>query len=54
MSFHFLTSPLHRENVGTLTLKVSGSIQRKVTSVEKGVHIFEQCLEDSKVEILFN
>lgn len=45
-------APQYRETAGTLTLKVSGSIQRKVESVEKGVTLFEQCLEAGKVEIL--
>ncbi|KAI9458300.1 hypothetical protein HD554DRAFT_2042128 [Boletus coccyginus] len=38
--------------MGTLTIKVSGSIQCKVSSVESGVILFEQALEGGKVDKL--
>lgn len=57
MSYSWRSIPLpnassHREIAGSLTIKVRGSIQRRVPSVESGVNLFEKALEGRKVEIL--
>ena len=38
--------------MGLLTIKVHGSIQRRVPCVESGVNLFKKALEGRKVEIL--